>query len=195
MSRDIVDQCDNIASRIQNLPPLARVAVAVEAAKRLMSQYLELPPGRQLPLTVAWADVISMLRKVISSPSEELNREIDKRLKEYYSGPHCHELEEDALPGADEDAASAAIYATEAYCTGSETAAAQAALQLLTDADARASTVSEAIGEDLMSISAEARRGRFQQIELDRLNSAVSLIEQKGVSGATLRRLQDLFAK
>jgi hypothetical protein len=68
-------------------------------------------------------------------------------------------------------------------------------MQLLTDADARASTVSEAIGEGLMSMSAEARRGGFQQIELDRLNSAVSLLEQKGVSETTLSQLKDLFAR
>jgi hypothetical protein len=51
VSRDIIDQCDNISSRIQNLPPIARLAIAVEAAKRLMNQYLELPPGCQLPLS------------------------------------------------------------------------------------------------------------------------------------------------
>lgn len=195
MGQDIVDQCDSIANRIQGLPPLARVAVAVGAAERLMSQHLELPPSRQTAFTVAWADVVSMLWKVLTSPSDELNQEIQKRLREYYSGPHCHELGEDALPGADEDAASAAIYATEAYCRGSGTAAARAAMQLLTDADARASAVSEAIGENLMSTSAKARRSHFQQIELDRLCSAVSVLEQKGVSETILSQLQDLFAK
>lgn len=192
--KDIVDQSERISGRIETLPPLARVAIAVGAAHRLMCRYLRLPQECQQIFATSWAEVISLLWRDLWSPSTILNNAINERHTKYYSGPHCHELGADALPGADEDAASAAIYALEAYCTTSKVAASRAAMQLLTDADARADTISVALSENLMSPSAELRRVHLQQVELECLYTAVSFVEKEGLNEGTLRSLRTIFA-
>ena len=155
-----------------------------------MDQYLDLPQASQVAFVASWSDVLCLLWKTASNPSEELNREIERRLKDYYSGPNCHERGEDALPGADEDAASASIYATEAYCTGSPEAAVHAVMRLLDDTDARAIAESEMNGEDLMSAEVKAKLLKVQQVELDRLDRAILLLQQNDLTEETLERMR-----
>ena len=191
--RTISDQCDTLDRRIVALPERERAAIAVGAAWRLMSQYLRLPEQRLMDFTVTWANTVSTLWESLPGPTEKVNQLVEAKLREYYSGPYCHELGDNALPGADEDTASAAIYATEAYCTGNSKAATCAAMQLLTDAESRANSIALANGEHWNARESDARTFRFQQIELNRLGSAVSLLEMEGLTD-TMPRFREIFA-
>jgi hypothetical protein len=103
-------------------------------------------------------------------------------------------LGEDALPGVNELVVSTAIYAAQSYCTGSPHDALTGALQLLDDAFFRADRIAEEIGENLMSADARARGERFEQLELNCLDHALSLLEQEGFAPGILPRLRRLFA-
>jgi len=184
VDKSIADEWDRLAARIGALPEPARAVIAAGAAWRLMREHLELPEHLRMDFTVTWANVVSMLWEDVASSSEHVKRVLDTKIQEYYSGPYCHELAEDALPGAEEDAAAAAIYAAEAYCTGNAKHAVCAAMQLLTDAEARANQITPASGEHETARESDARIFRFQQIELSRLNRIVSLLEMEGLPRA-----------
>lgn len=159
----------------------------------MMDEYIELPEETRAPFVETLVDVVSNLRQAISHHSEELNQELDTWLKEYYASPYSYKLGGEALPGADEEAAAAVIYAAEAYCTGDAEAAICAAMGLLGEAEARASVIAGANGEPWNARESKARTVRLQQIEIDRLKSAVSLLETEGLTG-TLPRLWQIFA-
>ena len=182
-------QSKSIKQRIFDLPKEARSALAIAVARRLMDDYLELPELTRPPFSGTLADVVSKLEKAITGHSDELNRELDASLKEYYAGPYYHELREDALPGADEDAASATIYAIQSYCTHNKEAAGFAATQLLDATFSRADAIYVAEGIEAMSKEADEVRSQLEQIELDRLDRAVSLLEHEGLTEHTMSSL------
>jgi hypothetical protein len=182
-------QCESITSRIKGLPDSARVAIAVSAAQRLMDEHMNAPEGLRNAFAVGWAPALSLVWQILVSQNAEADRPLRDRLEEYYSGPYCHELGDEALPGADEDAAAAAIYTVEAYCRRNARSAASAALLLLSAADARA----DPFVDDPMSTQAEEIRVRFEQEEVDRLTSGLALLEREGVTRASLEELCRIF--
>jgi len=187
MYNAIIDQADSIRRRVVSLPEKPRLTLAIAAAQRLMDEYLELPEESREPFTATLVDLVSKLGDAITQRSEELDRELDKELKEYYAGPYSYELGEDALPGSDDDAASAAIYAAEAYCTDDKEAAAFAAMQLFHATTDKVGDMCVAQGIDAMSKEADQLRFQSEQIELDRLANAVSFLERQEFTETTLQ--------
>ena len=181
-----------IRQRITALQEKARAALAIAAARRLMNEHLRRPEESRSPFTLSLADVVVKLEEAITHPSADRDLELEIRRKEYYAGPYCHKLGKDALRGASEDAASATIYAIGAYCTHSKEEAASAAMQLIDSADARVGSICLAQGIDGMSKEADGMVSRLEDIELDRLDRAVSLLEKGGSSSE--RTLSDLMS-
>jgi hypothetical protein len=176
-NQTIAAECDNLETRISRLPEVARAVIAAGAAWRLMRNHLELPEPLRIDFVLTWSEVVSMLWDNAVDSGGEVKRILGAKLQDYYLGPYCHKLGEDALPGADEDAASAAIYAAEAYCTGNVKDAVRAAMHLVTEALTRANRVAVEIGERWDARESETRSFEFQQIELNRLGRVVSLLE------------------
>ena len=168
----------------------ARSTITAAAARRLMSRYLALPLRHKSDLVLSWNEAVSNILTTLRERTPKLERFLADKLDDYYSGPYCHELGEQALPGADEDAASAAIFAVIAYTQSSTEAACSGALQVLLEAGGRADTLSQERGEDLMSETAERRRRELQQIEIDWLNSVLTLVEREGVTVDSLSELE-----
>ncbi|MBL8219400.1 MAG: hypothetical protein JNL62_09225 [Bryobacterales bacterium] len=176
-NQTIASACDNLETRISRLPETARAVIAAGAAWRLMRNHLDLPESLQIDFVLTWSDVVSMLWDNVADSGGEPRRVLSTKLEDYYLGPYSHKLGEDALPGADEDAAAAAIYAVEAYCTGNVKDAVCAAMQLVTEAATRANRIAFDSGEPWNARESEIRSFAFQQIELNRFDRVVSLLE------------------
>jgi len=176
-NQTIAAECDNLETRISRLPETARAVIAAGAAWRLMRNHLDLPESLQIDFVLTWSEVVSMLWESVTDSGGEVRRVLSTKLEDYYLGPYCHKLGEDALPGADEDAAAAAIYAVEAYCTGNVKDAVCAAMHLVTEAVTRANRIAFDIGEPWNARESQIRSFAFQQIELNRLDRVVSLLE------------------
>ena len=186
----ISNQFENLERRIFALPRTERSALAASAANWLIQEHLSLPEERLDGFVTGWAPIVHLLWQAIIRPSTQVNEALNGKLREYYTGPYCHELGDDAIAGADEDAAAAAKYATEAYCTGNPKAAGSAAIRLLTAAEVRATEIATGHGEDWMSERAEERIVSYQQTEIDHLNKVLTALEQAGVNETTLMLLQ-----
>lgn len=91
---------------------------------------------------------------------------------------------------ADEDAASASIYALESYCRHNVKLAATGALLLV---DAAAFRADRSLA-DLMSHEAKEREAKFQQEEIDRPNDGFSLLEREGVTTTSIEGLGRTFS-
>lgn len=187
--RRIGRQCKTVTDRIEGLPDGARVAIAASAAQRLMDDHLNEPEERRRQFTVGWAPALSLIWQLVLAPNPEADKALRSQLEGYYSGPYCHELGDDALPGADEDAAAAAIYAVEAYCRRKAKSAASSVLRMVNAADRRV----EALLEDPMSHEAEERRVQAEQEELDRISAGLEILEQEGVTQASIKELRKIF--
>jgi hypothetical protein len=182
-------QCDEIADRIRHLPGSARLAIAISSAQRLMDDQTKEPEDQQSEFVLGWAHALPLIWQALESPAPAVDKALRERLEEYYSGPYFHELGDEALPGADEDAASAAIYAIEAYCHQTAKPAVCAAFRLVGAADR---TVESFIA-DPMSPDTEERRVQAEQKEVDRLNSGLTLLEEQGITIASLEELRRIF--
>jgi hypothetical protein len=185
------DEWKTIASRIMALSGRSAVAIAAGAAQRLMDKHLSLPEDQRNTFIIGWIPVLALLWQSQPGDSTEVDRALRDRMQQYLSGPYSHHLADEALPGSDENAAAAAIYATEAYCNQSATSACAAAQRLV---DAAAQAADELSDDDLMSAEAEARRVRFERVEIRRLNAAVAVLEREGITEASLRELRGIFA-
>lgn len=182
-------ECESITARISRLPNSARVAIAVGAAQRLMDDQRSLPEEQQNEFVISWAPALALTWRTLLSPTPEIDRALRDLLDEYYSGPYCHELEDEALPGADEDAAAAAIYAVEAHCRQSAKSACSGALRLLTAADMRM----EPFIKDRKAPETEDLRVQAEQEEIDRLNAALDILEREGVTDSSVEELRLVF--
>lgn len=191
--RKIAERCESVEKRINSLPRPGRAAIAVSAAQRLMKEHLVALEDQTSTFTVGWAPYLDLIWRVLSSPSEVLDRDIRDKLDDYYSGPFCHELGEDALDGADEDAAAAAIYAVEAYCQGTAKSATSGTLRLLSAADMKAALVIKNRNLDLMSPEAEEIEVEAEDAELKRIEGGLEILEQQGVTPASIKELHRNF--
>jgi hypothetical protein len=185
----IARQCRDITNRINALPESARVAIAVAAAQRLMDAQISASEEQRSEFAVGWAPSLSLIWQQLVTPSVEADKVLRDRLKAYYSGPYSYKLGDEALPGADEDVAAAAIYANEAYCLHSAKSAACGALSLVEAACLKA----DELNGDLMSPEAEAREVLFEQKEIDRLTAALVVLEREGATQASLEELRRIF--
>ena len=176
---------------IMALPDRAAVAIAVGAAQRLMDEYLGLPEENRNSFILGWRLVLELLWKLLSGESPDADKELRQRMEQYFSGPYSYLLADDALPGSDENAAAAAIYAAEAYCNQSATSACAAA-QRLVDA---ASQNADRRSDDPMSTEAKAMRIRFELEEIRRIAGAVAVLERQGITDGSLGELHAIFAR
>ena len=175
---------------MESLPTTAGIALAVTVTQRLIDHYLLQPENRRSTFVAHWAEIMPLLWEAVSQPSVELKRTLEMKLIEY-----IETLKQKYPTDAyryEEDAGNACICAIEAYC-GHHKAVAATASQLLTHAQSRAQRTATEMGEDRMSPGAQARIVRFQHIELDRLERAISLLEREGFSDAALPQLRDLI--
>jgi len=195
MGPNVEDECREVEGRIRALPAVAVAALAVGAAQRLMARYLSTSGTAGSAFVAGWSTALSTLWDALALPTPGRKRALEKYLEDYYCGPYCHELGSSALPGADEDAAAAAIYALEAYCNQNKDSGLAAARRLVDAADQAADAQTEASGEDLMSEDAQLRRDRFARREIDRINSAVDVLDSAGVTSASLQGLRGVFAR
>lgn len=114
--RQIARQCRLVRERVAELPQPATTAICAFAALRLMAEHASWPQEEQNTFVLAWGPVLQLILQALIAPSAQIDKALQERLNEYYAGPYCHELGEEAREGADEDAASASIYALESYC-------------------------------------------------------------------------------
>jgi hypothetical protein len=180
-----------LSDHIMALPESAAVAVAAGAAQRLMDEHLKLPEENRDAFILGWRPVLDLLWKLLSGASPDADKALRERMEQYFSGPYSYHLADKALPGSDENAAAAAIYAAEAYCNQSASSACAAA-QRLVDA---ASQNADRLSDDPMSTEAKAMRIRFERGEIRRLGEAVAVLEGRGVTEGSLGELHAILAR
>jgi len=186
-------ELDRLVKRIHALPELARAALAVASARRLMNSHLTLPPAERDPFTVALAPDLAMLWDALSVPSPKADAALRKLLKKHSSEPYADQPGRNGWPRGDDHPFAAAMYALQAYCLLDAKFGVGSAMRLIDAASDMAEPVSERLGEDPMSQKAEARRQSFARPEVNRVTTAISLLEREGVTGAVLRKLHKLF--
>jgi hypothetical protein len=190
-NREIIERFNSLRKRMTELPDMAGTALAVVVTQRLMDHYLLQPEDQRSRFVARWAEMMPLLWKTVSHPSAELKRTLKSKLIENTDESLGREYAMDAYR-YEEDAGNACICSIEAYC-GDRMGVAAAASQLLTHAQSRAQTIAMEIGEDRMSANAQSRVLRFQRVELDRLENAISLLEREGFSTTLLPQLRDLL--
>jgi cell division septum initiation protein DivIVA len=192
VSNEIIDRFNSLAKRIEDLPESARLAIAVAIAQRLADEYLIQPEDQRSSFVAPWADMMPLLWTALTHPSVELKRILESKLSEYIGEFLDQSSLEYGQPKYDEDAGYACIAAIETYC-GNSKAAAKVASFLLGDARRQAQRISTEMGESHMSANARARVLRLRHLELDRLDRAVTLLEDQGFSIGVLPQLNKLL--
>jgi hypothetical protein len=192
VSKEVTNRFNALAQRMEGLPEMAGVALAVTVTQRLMDDYFLQPKNQRSSFVAHWAEMMPVVWSMVLHPSPERQQTLKRVLKEYVDSDLGQESSDVGQPQFERDAGYACIGAIEAYC-GNPKAVAAAASELLADAQRRAQTISTEIGEDRMSTNGETRVLRFQQMELDRLDNAVSLLEREGFSVGVLPQLKELL--
>lgn len=183
-----------LADRISALPESARSAIAVVSAQRLMNNHLSLPAAQRDPFILALAPDLDKLWEAISAPSPKSDAALRKLLKKHNSEPYAGQIGKNGWPRGDDHPFAAATYALKAYCLLDAKFGVGGAMRLIDAASDMAGSISEGLGEDLMSHKAKLRRKAAARPELNRVTAAIGLMERDGVTARSLNNLRRIFA-
>lgn len=187
-------QLDHLADRIRALPGPGRLAVAVVSAQRLMKHHLSLAAPDRDPYIEALAPDLDMLWIALSAPTSKADAGVRKQLKRRNSEPYADQIGKNGWPRGDDHPFAAVTYALNAYCLRDAKFAVGGAMRLVDAASDMAGSVSERLGEDLMSHKAKLRRRSAARPEINRVISAVAILERESVTPASLEKLRKMFA-
>lgn len=183
-----------LVDRIRALPESARLAIAVVSSQRLMKHHLSLPAEDRDPYIEALAPDLEMLWMALSAPTSKVDAALRKLLKKRNAEPYADQIGKNGWPRGDDHPFAAVTYALKAYCLLDAKVAVGGAMRLIDAASDMAGSISEGIGEDLMSHKAKLRRGAAERPEINRVTSAVAILERGSVTPASLEKLRKIFA-
>ncbi len=95
-----------------------RQAFALSCAERLMRRHQSQPPAEQRPFTLGWRPALHAIGEGLIAETGESTRLVSLALDAFHNSPYDHADGPDGPDDADEDAASASIYACECYLSG-----------------------------------------------------------------------------
>jgi hypothetical protein len=99
------------------LAPDARIAFALTIADQRLRAHESLPAPERAEFTLGWRPAIDAGWEWLAG-DEQARAAVLAKLDEFHASPYDHDLGQDGPPDADEDAASAAIYASECLAAG-----------------------------------------------------------------------------
>jgi len=188
-----VTKLDQLVERIHALPEAARTALALGCAQRLMNHHLSLPPAQRDPFTEALAPDLTLLWEALSVPSPKADAALRKLLKKHSSEPYADQIGRNGWPRGDDHPFAAAMYALKAYCLSDAKFGVGSAMRLIDAASDMAGSISEGLGEDLMSPRAKLRRQEATRPETNRVTAAIGLMGREGTTAGSLKKLRKIF--
>jgi len=104
-----------VNQQLSQLSDICRAAFALACAERLMRRHEQLPVEKQSAFTLGWRPLLDVMWLGLEGQQPEASHKVQKALEEFYASPFDHRKGQDALPGADEDAAAGSIYASKCF--------------------------------------------------------------------------------